>query len=102
MPQTMNGIGTWYYGKKNVQKYQGVCRACNRLTNLTSYDTRLYFVFFMIPIFPLGRKRIIEECAICTRHQAMPMNIWQEAHRRTEQLIEQYRAAPSDKERVQE
>ena len=59
MPQVVNGCGTWYYGKKNLQQYQGVCRACGALTTLSSYDTRLYAVVFFIPLIPLARKRII-------------------------------------------
>src|SRR4051812_3992651 len=68
MPQIVNGCGTWYYGKKNLQSYEGRCRACSRIATLTSYDTRLYVVFVMIPIIPLGKKRIIEQCGACTRH----------------------------------
>jgi tetratricopeptide (TPR) repeat protein len=68
MPATVNGIGTHYYGKRNVETRQGECRACGRVSHLTSYNTRLWFVVFFIPIVPLGRKRIIDECALCRRH----------------------------------
>jgi len=56
MPVTYNGIGTHYYGKKNLEKRPGPCPHCNRAVELTSYDTRLWFVIFFIPVFPLGRK----------------------------------------------
>lgn len=96
MPQVVNGCGTWYYGKKNVQQYQGVCRACNRITTLTSYDTRLFVVVFFIPVVPLGRKRIIEECAACRSHHAMPLGDWERAQRRAQEAIEAYRRSPTD------
>ncbi|NLE60822.1 MAG: tetratricopeptide repeat protein [Planctomycetes bacterium] len=96
MPGVVNGCGTWYYGKKNVQQYQGVCRACNRVTTLTSYDTRLFVVFLFIPVFPLGRKRIIEDCAACRRHHAMAFGDWERANRRTQEAVEAYRRSPTD------
>src|SRR5688500_4342010 len=56
MPEVVNGCGTWYYGKKNLQQYQGVCRACGAVTTLSSYDTRLYVVIGFIAIIPLRAK----------------------------------------------
>ena len=71
MPSTVNGIGTHYWGKKNLYTYQGQCQACKRITSLSCYDTNLFFVVVFIPIIPLGRKRIIDHCSACTRHYAM-------------------------------
>lgn len=68
MPTTINGVGTHYYGKKNLSVRTGTCRSCGRLTNLESYDTRLWFVVVFIPVIPLGRKRIIDSCGACRRH----------------------------------
>lgn len=79
MPTTYNGIGTHYYGKKNQQKRQGTCRHCGRQVELTSHDTRLWFVVFFIPIIPLGRKRIIDQCPACTWHYAQPLGQWETA-----------------------
>lgn len=73
MPQTINGIGTHYYGKDNHSKRRANCPHCNREVFLESYDTRLYFVLVFIPIIPLERKRIIDECPVCTRHGAVPL-----------------------------
>jgi hypothetical protein len=102
MPQVVNGCGTWYYGKKNVQQYPGLCRACNRVTTLTSYDTRLFIVFFFIPIFPLGRKRIIEECGACRRHHAMAYSDWERAKRRAQEAFEAYYRSPTDPKLAEE
>jgi tetratricopeptide (TPR) repeat protein len=68
MPMTVNGIGTHYVGKRNRQTRVGVCRACNFQSSLDSYDTRLWFVILFIPVIPLGRKRIIDQCGHCRRH----------------------------------
>ena len=77
MPSTVNGIGTHYYGKKNVQKRAATCPHCGGQVELASYDTRLWAVIFFIPIFPLGRKRIIDYCPACTRHYVVEADKWE-------------------------
>lgn len=68
MPSTVNGIGTTYYGHSNVNTRLGACRSCGHTGTLESYDTRLWFVIIFIPVIPLGRKRIIDQCSHCQRH----------------------------------
>lgn len=77
MPVTYNGVGTHYYGKKNLETRHAACQQCGRQGPLTSYDTRLWFVVFFIPIIPLGRKRIIDRCPACTRHYAIDFHKWE-------------------------
>ncbi len=102
MPQIINGCGTWYYGKRNVVKREGVCEACGGYSALTSYDTRLFVVFIMIPIIPLGRKRIIDECSSCRRHRAMRMSDWESARQRIAEASEAYRQSPTDADRAKD
>ena len=78
MPQTFNGIGTWYYGKKNKHVRDDTCEHCGNYTELTSYDTRNFVVFVYIPIIPLGRFRVVDECGACTKHYAVPLAEWDE------------------------
>jgi tetratricopeptide (TPR) repeat protein len=68
MPYTHDGIGTLYYGKRNATQREAECHSCHHHTVLSSYDTRLFVVICYIPVFPLGRKRVVDECAICRRH----------------------------------
>ena len=77
MPSTVNGIGTHYYGKKNPDARVAECPFCHRTVELKSYDTRLWFVVVFIPIIPLGRKRIIDQCPACTRHYAIDLEKWE-------------------------
>ena len=70
MPSVVNGIGTWYYGKKNLCQYSGSCEFCGCEGELLSYDTTLYFTFVFIPVIPLGKKRIMSQCPNCQRHSA--------------------------------
>lgn len=46
MPRTFNGIGTTYYGRRNVDKNG-------------SYITTEFYVVFYFPIFPHGSYRIL-------------------------------------------
>ena len=77
MPARINGIGTTYFGKKDVQVQQGVCESCGRAGPLSSYETRLWFSVLFIPFIPLQKKQIINYCSRCTRHRAMPVEQWQ-------------------------
>ena len=78
MPHLINGIGTWYVGKKNLFKHEGTCEFCNRRVNLTSYDTRLWLMLVYIPVVPLGRKRILDSCPVCDRHRSMSLKQYYE------------------------
>jgi tetratricopeptide (TPR) repeat protein len=97
MPTTVNGIGTHYYGQRNLRIHQGQCENCGRVVTLRDYETRLCFVILLIPIIPLGRKQVINECPRCRRHRVMPLEKWTQLR---EELVEeskrQTQAAPND------
>ncbi len=96
MPHTVNGIGTHYYGKANPSQRKAECRACGRTGTLTSYDTRLFFVVIFVPLIPLGRKRIIDQCATCKRHYVMPLVTWESQRQlQTSGALDDYRQAPT-------
>lgn len=102
MPQAINGCGTWYYGKKNVNEYQGTCRNCGNHATLKSYDTRLYVIFIFVPIIPLGRKRIIEECGACQRHFVVPLDDYRRGTERIQKTLDDFRKSPQDFEAAKE
>ena len=79
MPTVVNGIGTWYYGKRRIHTRKGTCEFCGHATALSSYDTTLFFVVFFVPLIPLSRKRILEQCSVCQKHRVMPLSRWEEA-----------------------
>ncbi|MDB6016496.1 MAG: cellulose synthase subunit BcsC [Pedosphaera sp.] len=96
MPSTVNGIGTHYYGKRNLHTRPGVCSSCRRAVNLSSYDTRLWFVIVFIPIIPLGRKRITDDCPACRRHYVANWQKWETAKQlEISGALEKYRSDPS-------
>ncbi|MBN2295568.1 MAG: hypothetical protein JXM70_24270 [Pirellulales bacterium] len=83
MPGTINGIGTWYYGKRNYRSENGICEFCGQPGRLETYETRLWCVVFFLPIIPLGRKQVIAECPSCRRHRVTSLNEWREVEKAT-------------------
>lgn len=79
MPYTVNGIGTWYYGRRNAHTVRDVCEHCGSFTDVTSYDVTNYFVFFYIPLIPLGKKRVFDDCAVCRKHRVLSLKEWNKA-----------------------
>lgn len=102
MPSVVNGFGTWYYGKRRIHRVKAVCSQCNALTELESYDTTLYIVAAMIPIAPIGQKRILEQCQSCRRHRVLPLNKWESAKAEAfNDVLEKLQANPDDKPTIQ-
>ena len=77
MPITYNGVGTRYHGRANLEKRVAACHSCGRTVSLESYDTRLWFVVLFVPVIPLGRKRIVDECSVCRRHYVVNADEWE-------------------------
>ena len=99
MPTTVNGIGTTYVGKKNLSKRNVVCPHCGKASVLSSYDTRLCVVVLFIPIVPLGKKRVLDQCGRCSRHHVMALEDYHQARDRTlEDLGQASVANPGDAE----
>ena len=77
MPSSVNGIGTTYYGKRNLETETGTCEFCNREATLSTYETTHFFIVVFIPIIPLGKKQIIDDCSSCRRHRVTSAAEWQ-------------------------
>jgi len=77
MPSVINGIGTWYYGKGNLTERKGTCKHCGKSATIRSYDTTMYFCVIFIPIVPLGKRRILDECSSCRRHGYVKLSEWE-------------------------
>ena len=97
MPKSYNGVGTHYYVRKNKKSRTAVCQHCGHKAELTSYETRLWFVFVFIPLLPLGRKRVSDQCAVCNRHFAIDLKQWQTGRQsETASAIQRYREDRSE------
>ncbi len=96
MPTTINGIGTRYVGKSNPSVRTDTCRHCDRVSVLSSYDTRLWFVIGFIPVIPLGRKRIVDSCASCGLHVAIKADAYEHIRQdRMAEALTRFRGSPS-------
>ena len=101
MPTTYNGIGTHYYGNKNSSRRKAVCQQCGHTAELKSYETRLWFVVLFVPIIPLGRKRITDQCEVCSRHYAVPAKQWETGRQAaTAAAMEQFRQEQSEESAI--
>jgi tetratricopeptide (TPR) repeat protein len=93
MPYRLNGCGTWYYGKQDVFEHEGTCPHCGQDVVFTSFSTRKWLTFLFVPVIPIKRLRIINECPACTRHQAVGLrayeasreNLYKEVQQKTAQ-----------------
>jgi tetratricopeptide (TPR) repeat protein len=97
MPQVVNGIGTWYYGKRRIHRLRATCGFCKRVADLESFDTTLYFVVLMIPLIPLSRKRVLQKCPHCTRHQIVSLAKWEKTKSEDiDRMLAKLREDPDD------
>ncbi len=101
MPHVVNGIGTWYYGKDNRHFHTSTCEHCGAHGHLASYDTTLYFTFLFVPLVPLGRKRVVDDCPRCHRHRVVKLKDWVSArHLDIRTAVEALRENPGDADRA--
>lgn len=88
--------GVGYYFKRDVTSRQGRCTICHQAATLTSYDGTKCFSLYFIPIIPLGRKHITDECNRCRRHYVANQKKWEAARQLTTSGdLEKFRQAPS-------
>jgi tetratricopeptide (TPR) repeat protein len=101
MPTVYNGIGTWYYGKDRLHTRKGTCSLCNRVCTLESYDTTLFFVVIFVPVIPLAKKRILEQCSACQRHRVLPLKQWEQAKAKdSAEVLKKLENNPNDRDAI--
>src|SRR5207302_1750703 len=102
MPTLINGCGTWYYGKRRIHRVKSSCSSCQSFAELESYDTTLYFVVVMVPVLPLGQKRILESCPRCQRHRIVGLKQWEASKAAAfNSILEKLKSNPDDRETIQ-
>jgi tetratricopeptide (TPR) repeat protein len=74
VPYTINGIGTHYYGHRNASAVNGTCPQCQKPAKLSSYDTTEFFCILFIPLIPIKKYRIENECSRCRRHYRVALD----------------------------
>jgi len=101
VPTVYNGIGTWNYGKQRIHSIRDHCESCGHLGTLESFDTTLYFVVLFIPLIPLGKQRVLRQCAKCRKYRHLPLKKWEEikAADATE-VLDNLRQNPDDRDAI--
>jgi len=61
---------------RDVQVREDVCEFCGRKAFLTSYETTQCGVFVFLPIYFMGRKRILDQCSECRWHKVLSLEDW--------------------------
>jgi tetratricopeptide (TPR) repeat protein len=103
MPTVVNGVGTWYYGKKRIHTIKGVCGFCKRVADLQSYDTTLYFVVAFIPVIPLAKQRVLESCPYCRKHRVVSFKKWEASKAQDiARMVEKLERDPDDRDTIRE
>lgn len=69
MPAWIRGIGKTYRNKQNTSRIESICEPCGQLGWLDSFDAREWFVLFFLPVAPLKRYRVLDQCRACRHHQ---------------------------------
>jgi tetratricopeptide (TPR) repeat protein len=102
MPTIVNGIGTWYCGKRRIHRVKTACPHCGAFAELESYDTTLCFVVFMVPLVPLSERRILQNCPACQRHRVVKLKDWEAGKSQAfNTVLEKLQANPDDRETIQ-
>jgi tetratricopeptide (TPR) repeat protein len=97
VPATINGIGTHYYGAQNRSARVDTCKFCRRSATLSSYDTREWFCVIFIPLIPMRKFRILNDCASCRKHYRIPADEFaQKLAQATAPLRQAIRTSPRD------
>ncbi|MCC5846933.1 MAG: hypothetical protein JJU29_02485 [Verrucomicrobia bacterium] len=94
MPYTVNGFGTGYAGKKNRHQSLTTCEFCGYEGLLDTYDTLLCLTALFVPLIPLRRKRVINDCPKCRRHRVLSLKEWQKTVR---EVVGEVTASPEGK-----
>lgn len=103
MPYVINGIGTWNYGKRGLRQHEGVCPNCGFSGLLSRYESTRYFVIFLVPVIPLGSRRVSHHCPQCNTWREVTERKWRaEKARACKAALDDYHDAPRDADSVKE
>ena len=66
---------------------------------LRTYDTAKYFVVVMVPLIPLGKLKILDECPKCKNHRVAKLKVWErEGAKAVETSLAAFEADPDNRD----
>ncbi|MCB1032722.1 MAG: hypothetical protein KDD47_02680, partial [Acidobacteria bacterium] len=103
MTFTLNGFGTSYWGKARRTVRRGRCEQCGNVADLSSYDTTKYAVALFLPIVPLSKVRVFDDCPRCRRHRLIKLKEWNRLKEESVgKALADFRASPESAEAAAE
>ena len=82
-----------FFGSRNYYKHDSsfitdYCPSCNRYGYLHSYTTVRCGHVYWVPVLPMGRKRIINQCSYCKEGLEIGLSDWKNVEELSAQYIE--------------
>lgn len=68
--------GTKDYYKHNSAYHFDVCEHCGHLGHLHDHNAIRFFHIYWVPVLPLGKKRILNQCPACKEGHELPLREW--------------------------
>jgi len=91
--------GWSHFNRREHSLVRDTCRSCGRPGYLRSYTSSKFFTLYFIPVIPLGREKIVQECPHCKQAFGMSVRKWRGLTRDTlPKAVAAYEAAPGDAE----
>ena len=87
------------FNRRDHSLVRDTCRSCGHTGYLKSYTSSKFFTLYFIPIIPLGRQRIVQDCPHCKQAFGMSLGKWRKLGR-TElpRALAEVQAKPADPE----
>ncbi|MBN1411783.1 MAG: zinc-ribbon domain-containing protein [Spirochaetales bacterium] len=61
-------IGTGFLHRENPAGRHGECQFCGRHEMISEFNANKWFFLFFIPVFPLGKRHVINYCPACRKY----------------------------------
>ena len=81
--------GIYFFNKQNIITNEKVCNYCNRINKLKTYTGFKFFHLYGIPLIPLGKKVVNNECSGCKTYIEFTQKKWKK-RKETGIKIEKY------------
>lgn len=89
--------GLGYYNRRRAGTVRGVCRKCGWHGHLRTYTATQYFALYFIPVLPLSRFRVLEQCPRCDDAFGLPQGKFDKGLAQGRAVaVAAWRATPSD------
>lgn len=80
-------INTEFISIRDVSSHYTRCQACNSLTWLSSYSTKKFAVIFTLPVLPLKKIRVMDQCPICGHRGITAHRLYLKERRKNEEIM---------------